>query len=119
MRLGTLHAGTVVTMPNDNLSSAFPETRRDVSKLKDTAVDAAKDLASTASTHVNKARGQVQDLASHAQSEARDHVGQLQGRAGDLLETARDYVLARPLTCLGTALAVGFLLGASRRGGRN
>lgn len=106
-------------MPNDNLSASFPETRKDVSNLKDTAVDAAKDLASTASTHVNKARGQVQDLASHAQNEAYDQLGQFKGKAGDLVETAREYVLARPLTCLGTALAVGFLFGLSRRGSRD
>jgi ElaB/YqjD/DUF883 family membrane-anchored ribosome-binding protein len=84
-------------MPNDNISSSFPETRRDVGQLKQTAVDAAKDLASTASTHVNKARGQVQDLAS----------------------AAREYVLARPLTCLGVALAAGILFGLTRRGSRD
>jgi ElaB/YqjD/DUF883 family membrane-anchored ribosome-binding protein len=106
-------------MPNDNISSAFPETRRDVNNLKNTAVDAAKDLASTASTHANKARGQVQDLASHAQDEAYDQVGQLKGKAGELVETARDFVLARPLACLGTALAVGILFGLSRRGSRD
>jgi ElaB/YqjD/DUF883 family membrane-anchored ribosome-binding protein len=117
-------------MPNDQLSSSFPETRRDVSKLKDTAVDAAKDLASTASTHVNKARGQVQDLAAHAHDEAYDQVGQLKSRAtdlantardkaGDFADTARDYVLARPLTCLGIALGVGILFGLSRRGSRD
>jgi ElaB/YqjD/DUF883 family membrane-anchored ribosome-binding protein len=105
-------------MPNDNISSSFPETRRDVGQLKQTAVDAAKDLASTASTHVNKARSQVQDLAAHAQGEAYDQVGQLQGKVGDLADAAREYVLARPLTCLGTALAVGFLFGLTRRGSR-
>ena len=106
-------------MPNDNISSSFPETRRDVGQLKQTAVDAAKDLASTASTHANKAKGQVQDLASHAQNEAFDQYGQLKGKAGDLLETARDYVLARPLTALGVALAVGIVFGLSRRGSRD
>jgi ElaB/YqjD/DUF883 family membrane-anchored ribosome-binding protein len=106
-------------MPNDNITSSFPETRRDVNNLKNTAVDAAKDLASTASTHVNKAKGQVQDLASHAQNEAYDQVGQLKGKASDLLDTTRDFVLARPLTCLGTALAVGILFGLSRRGSRD
>lgn len=106
-------------MPNDNPSTSFPETRKDVSNLKNTAVDAAKDLASTASTHVNKARGQVEDLAAHAQNEARDQFGQFKGQATDLLDAARDYVLARPLTCLGTALAVGFLFGLTRRGSRD
>lgn len=104
-------------MPND-MTNAFPETRNDVKNLKQTATDAAKDLASTASTHLNKARGQAQDLASHAQSEAADQFGQVQGRVGDLAEAARDYVLARPLTAIGVALAVGFLFGLSRRGSR-
>jgi ElaB/YqjD/DUF883 family membrane-anchored ribosome-binding protein len=101
-------------MPND-ISDTFPQTRNDVNNLKKTATDAAKDLASTATTHLNKARGQAQDLASHAQSEAYDQVGELQGKLGDLAGVARDYVLARPLTCLGTALAIGFLFGLSRR----
>jgi ElaB/YqjD/DUF883 family membrane-anchored ribosome-binding protein len=107
-----------VTMPND-ITNAFPETRRDVNNLKETAKDAAKDLASTATTHVNKVRGQVQDLASHAQSEAYDQFGQVRGRAEDLADTARDFVLARPLTCLGVALAIGFVFGVSRRGSRD
>jgi ElaB/YqjD/DUF883 family membrane-anchored ribosome-binding protein len=105
-------------MPNDNLSSSFPETRRDVDNLKQTAVEAAKDLKSTASAHVSKARSQVQDLAGHAQSEAYDQVDQVRGKVSDLADAAREYVLARPLTCLGTALAIGFLFGLSRRGSR-
>jgi ElaB/YqjD/DUF883 family membrane-anchored ribosome-binding protein len=103
---------------SNNISDSFPQTRNDVNNLKQTATDAAKDLASTASTHLKKARGQAQDLASHAQSEAQDQAGELQGKLGELAGTARDYVLARPLTCLGTALFVGFLFGLSRRGSR-
>jgi len=37
---------------------------------------------------------------------------------GDLAGAVRDYVVARPLTCLGTALFIGFLFGLSRRGSR-
>ena len=106
-------------MPENNLTSSFPETRRDVGNLKDTAVEAAKDLASTAKTHVNKARGQAQDLATHAQSEAGDQIDQVRGQVTDLVGAARDYVLARPLTCLGVALAFGFVFGLSRRGSRS
>ncbi len=105
-------------MPNDT-SNSFPQTRNDVNNLKETATEAAKDLASTATTHLNKARGQAQDLASHAKSEAYDQVGDLQGKVGDLATAARDYVVARPLTCLGTALAIGFIFGLSRRGSRD
>jgi ElaB/YqjD/DUF883 family membrane-anchored ribosome-binding protein len=108
-------------MPNDNqpnnLSSAFPESTRDVGNLKQTAVDAARDLASTATSHASKAKGQLQDLAGHAQDEAYAQVDQVKGK--DLSEVARDYVLARPLTSLGVALAVGFLFGLSRRGSRD
>ena len=100
-------------------SNAFPQTRDDVNNLKQTATDAAKDLASTASTHLNKARGQAQDLAAHAKSEARDQLGDVQGKLGDLASAARDYVMARPLACIGTALAVGFLFGLTRRGSRD
>ena len=106
-------------MPNDNLSSSFPESRRDVGNLKQTAIDAAQDLTSTATAHVAKARGQVKDLAQHAQSEAYAQVDEVKGRLSDLAEAAREYVLARPLTSLGTALAVGFLFGLSRRGSRD
>jgi ElaB/YqjD/DUF883 family membrane-anchored ribosome-binding protein len=109
-------------MPNDNeptnLSSAFPESRRDVDNLRQTAVDAAQDLSSTAAAHVSKARGQIQDLAGHAQDEAYAQVGQVKGKVSDLADAARDYVLARPLTSLGTALAIGFLFGLSRRSSR-
>jgi ElaB/YqjD/DUF883 family membrane-anchored ribosome-binding protein len=110
-------------MPNDNqpnnLSSAFPESTRDVGNLKQTAVDAARDLASTATSHASKAKGQLQDLAGHAQDEAYAQVDQVKGKVSDLSEVARDYVLARPLTSLGVALAVGFLFGLSRRGSRD
>jgi ElaB/YqjD/DUF883 family membrane-anchored ribosome-binding protein len=105
-----------ITMANE-ITNAFPETRNDVKNLKQTATDAAKDLASTATTHLNKARGQAQDFAAHAQSEARDQLGEVQGQVGDLLGAARDYVLARPLTCVGVALGIGFLFGL-RRGSR-
>ncbi len=101
-------------MPNET-SNAFSQTRDDVNNLKQTATDAAKDLASTATTHLNKARGQAQDLAAHAKSEAYDQVGEVQGKVTDLAAAARDYVTARPLASLGIALAVGFLLGVSRR----
>lgn len=110
-------------MPNENQpndsSVSFPETRRDVDNLKQTASDAAQDLASTAGAHVSKARGQVQDLAGHAKDEAYAQVDQMKGKVSDLASAAREYVLARPLASLGTALAVGFLLGLSRRGSRD
>jgi ElaB/YqjD/DUF883 family membrane-anchored ribosome-binding protein len=110
-------------MPNENepnnTPSAFPESRRDVENLKKTAVDAAQDLKSTATAHVSKARGQVQDLVGHAQTEASAQVDQVKGKAADLVEAARQYVLDRPLAGIGTAFALGFFFGLSRRGSRD
>ena len=39
----------------------------------------------------------------------------LQGQFDDLTASTRDYISARPLAAVGVALAVGFLLGLSRR----
>ncbi len=99
-------------MPNE---TPFPSTRQDVSNLKQTAVDAANDLGSTAAAHASKAKGQLRDLAGHAQEESADQLNQLRSQVNDFSGTARDYVSTRPLTCLGIALAVGFLFGLSRR----
>ncbi len=125
-------------------TEAFPNTRQDVAKLKDTAVtaakdlretasehlgkakvhvselkstavDAAKDLKSTAAVHVEKAKGQLRELASHAREEGGEHLSEVRGRFENLTQAARDYVSARPLACVGVAVAAGFLLGLTRR----
>ena len=103
-------------MPNDNLSSSFPTTRQDVNNLKQTALDAAKDLGSTASVHADKAKSQLKDLANHARDEGSEQLNQVRGRLTDVIGSARDYAVNRPLTCIGVALAVGFLIGATSRG---
>ena len=102
-------------MSNESRSSSFPATRQDVAQLKQTAIDAASDLTSTASVHASKAKGHLRDLAGHVQEEGSDQFDQLAGRVTDLLNVARDYATQRPLTCIGAALAVGFLIGLSRR----
>jgi ElaB/YqjD/DUF883 family membrane-anchored ribosome-binding protein len=125
-------------------SEAFPNTRKDVAGLKDTAVDAAKDLRDTAATHLDKAkghvenlkstavdaakdlrstaaghlekaRGQVRELATHAKEEGSDQVTRVRGQLEDVTDSARAYISARPLAAVGIALAVGFIIGASRR----
>jgi ElaB/YqjD/DUF883 family membrane-anchored ribosome-binding protein len=125
-------------------TESFPNTRQDVAKLKDTAVDAAKDLRDTAATHLDKAKGhvselkttaveaakdlkstasghaekakgQLRDLASHAQAEGADQLDQVRGKLDDVTDSARAYISARPLAAVGVALAVGFLFGLSRR----
>jgi ElaB/YqjD/DUF883 family membrane-anchored ribosome-binding protein len=102
-------------MTNESLQSSFPKTREDLSNLKQTAIDAACDLGSTASVHAQKAQGNLKDLASHAQSEGSDQFGQVRSSLNDLGDQVREYVAARPLAAIGTALFVGFLFGLSRR----
>ena len=100
---------------NENKES-FSNTRQDLSNLQQTAVDAAKDLGSTATVHANKAKGQLNDLASHAQEEGQEQLDQVKVKLTDLGNVFRDYVAERPLASLGVAVAFGFLVGVSRRG---
>ena len=102
-------------MPNDSRISSFPATRQDVAQLKQTAIDAASDLTSTASAHATKARGQLRDLAGHVQEEGTDQLERFKRQVGDLAGIARNYVAGKPLVCLGVALAVGFVFGVSTR----
>jgi ElaB/YqjD/DUF883 family membrane-anchored ribosome-binding protein len=125
-------------------SEAFPNTRKDVSNLKETAVvaakdlrdtaathldkakvhvadlkttavEAAKDLSSTAAGHVDKAKGQLRTLADHAQSEGTEQIKQVRSQLGDLTDSARTYIAARPFAAVGVAFAVGFLFAVARR----
>jgi ElaB/YqjD/DUF883 family membrane-anchored ribosome-binding protein len=125
-------------------TEAFPTTRKDVANLKDTAVDAAKDLRDTAATHLDKAKGhvaelkttaveaakdlkstatghaekakgQLRELATHAQAEGVERLNQVRGQFDDVADSARTYICARPLASVGIALAVGFLFGLARR----
>lgn len=100
---------------NETIESAFPQTRQELSNLKHTAVDAAKDIGSTASVHARKVQGNLENLATKAQSEGTEQLNQVKTGLADLAQSARDYLAARPLAAVGTALAVGFLLGRSRR----
>ena len=101
-----------VTMQNDK---PFPASREDLGKLRETAIDAAKDLKSTAAVHAEKARAQFNDLSGHVKEEGTAHLGQVQDSLSDVVNSARQYVLARPLASLGVAIGVGLLLGLSCR----
>jgi len=101
---------------NETSESSFPRTRQDLSNLKTTAIDAAKDLSGTAVVHAKTAQGQLQDLASHAQEEGGAQLDQVKVSFYDVADRIRDYISVRPLASIGTALAVGFILGFSRRG---
>src|SRR5471030_867877 len=103
-------------MSNQTRTSSFPATQQDVSNLKQTATDAVNDLSSTASVHAAKAKSQLKELAGHAQEEGSEQLDQVKGNLSDLVNSARDYASERPLACIGTALAVGFLIGLSRCG---
>jgi ElaB/YqjD/DUF883 family membrane-anchored ribosome-binding protein len=103
-------------MPNEIDGSSFPASRQDVSNLKKTAIDAARDLSSTASVHAEKAKGQIKELAVHAQKEGGAQLDEMKGKLADVANSAREYVKARPLACVGIALAVGFVIGLTRRG---
>ncbi len=102
-------------MSDHKSSSSFPATQRDISQLKQTATDAASDLVSTAGAHADKAKSQIRDLAGHVRTEGSEQFSKGQGKFCDVLNSVRDYAVERPLTCMGAALAVGFLIGLSRR----
>ncbi len=93
----------------------FPATQRDVSRLKQSATDAVNDFSSTATTHANKVSGQLRDLADHLQNEGRTNYQRARVKLVDLAEVARDFTTERPLVCIAVALAVGVLIGLSRR----
>jgi ElaB/YqjD/DUF883 family membrane-anchored ribosome-binding protein len=100
----------------NEISESFPRTRQDLSNLKKTAVDAAREIGDTATVHAKTAQNHLQELASHAQKEGGDQLDQVKGRVRDFGDKARDYIALRPLASIGIALATGFLLGIARRG---
>jgi len=99
---------------NEPSESSFPQTRQELSNLKSTAIDAAKDIGSTASVHARKVQGSLENLAANAQREGGKQLSQVKTSLADLGLQARNYVAARPLAAIGIALAFGFLLGRSR-----
>jgi len=102
-------------MNKETLRSSFPATQQDVSNLKQTATDAVNDLGSTASVHASKVKSQVKDLVGHFQDEGGEQLDQAKGKLLDVVNSIRDYASERPLVCIGVAVAIGFLIGLSRR----
>jgi ElaB/YqjD/DUF883 family membrane-anchored ribosome-binding protein len=102
-------------MASKSRLSLFPATQQDVSRLRQSATDAVNDFGSTAATHATKVGGQLQDLAEHARDESRQRLNQVRARVSDMVNTAVDFASDRPLVCIAAALAVGFLIGRSRR----
>lgn len=106
-------------MSDQTPTSSFPATQNDVSRLKQTATDAVNDLGSTALVHASRVKSQLHDLAGHVQEEGGEQLDRVKGKLGDLVTAARSYATERPLVCIGTALALGFILGFSRRRSSN
>jgi ElaB/YqjD/DUF883 family membrane-anchored ribosome-binding protein len=102
-------------MASKSRLSLFPATQQDVSRLRQSATDAVNDFGSTASTHATKMGGQIQDLAGHAREESSQRLNQVRAKVSDLVNTAVDFASDRPLVCIAAALAVGYLIGRSRR----
>ncbi len=111
---GTTHALSCIMATKSRLS-LFPATQQDVSRLRQSATDAVNDFGSTAVTHASKVKGQLHDLAEHARDESSQQLNQVRTRVAELVDTVTDFASERPLICIGAALAVGFLIGLSRR----
>lgn len=91
----------------------FSETKNDLNDLRKTAVDAARDIGSTAAVHADKVKSQASDLVSHFQEEAPAQLSQVRASFEDVLKSGFEYVSARPasslLVALGVGVAIGFL----------
>jgi ElaB/YqjD/DUF883 family membrane-anchored ribosome-binding protein len=102
-------------MASKSRLSLFPATQRDVSRLRQSATDAVNDFSTSAAAHANKVSDQLRTLADHARDEGRAQVGRVRARVADIADTAMEFASDRPLLCIGVALAVGYLIGRSRR----
>jgi ElaB/YqjD/DUF883 family membrane-anchored ribosome-binding protein len=96
-------------------NTSFPNTRQDIENLKQTTLEAAKDIGNTASVHAQKARTQVRELASHAKEETLDQLNRAQGSFSEILDSVQNYISARPLASIAVAFGVGLVLGFNRR----
>ncbi len=102
-------------MPREIPSASFPATQRDVSRLRQSATDAVNDFSSTVASHANKVSGQFRDLAHHMRQEGRSNIHRVRVKLADLAQGTRDFARERPFLCLGAALALGVMIGLSRR----
>jgi ElaB/YqjD/DUF883 family membrane-anchored ribosome-binding protein len=87
------------------LSSIFPSAHDTVSRLRQSATDAASDFSS-------RAQGTLIDAADAFRQEGRAGLDRATAQLNELARTTRDFARQRPLTCLAAALAVGCLIGA-------
>ena len=101
-------------MQNENPTVPFQSTKNDLNKLKDTAVEAARDLGDRATHHAEKAKSDFSTLAKDAQEEGKQEVDKAKVKLADIFSCTKNYVAERPLAVIGTALAIGFFLGSFR-----
>lgn len=101
-------------MHNENPTAPFQATKNDLTKLKDTAIEAAHDFGDRAAHHAEKAKNDFNSLAKDAQEEGKQEIDKAKVKLADIFSCTKNYVAERPLAVIGTALAFGFFLGSFR-----
>ncbi len=101
-------------MQTENPGTPFQTTKNDISKIKETAAEAAHDLKERAATHMEKAKDEFGTLAKDAQAEGKREIENAKVKFADIVSCAKNYVSERPIVAVGAALAIGFLLGNCR-----
>jgi ElaB/YqjD/DUF883 family membrane-anchored ribosome-binding protein len=98
-------------------NNTFPETRKTLTELKDTVVDASRDLKSTAAVHAEKVKSQLSDLADNVQEETPDQLNLVRNGLMDVVTSGLELVSARPAASIGIALGIGLIIGFLSRPG--
>lgn len=101
-------------MQTENPGTAFQSTKNDLSKIKNTASEAAQDLGARAVTHAEKVKSELNTLAKDAQQEGKKELEHAKVKLTDIVSCAKNYVSERPLAMVGAALVIGFLMGNCR-----
>jgi ElaB/YqjD/DUF883 family membrane-anchored ribosome-binding protein len=87
------------------LSSIFPSAHDTVSRLRQSATDAASDFSS-------RTNGTLIHAADAFRHEGRAGLDCAAAQVNELARATRELARQRPLTCLAAALALGCLIGA-------
>ncbi len=86
------------------LTTFFSTRRDDVSRLRQSATDAASDLS-------NRTHGALLDAADAFRHESRAGFDRAAAQFNELARSTRELARQRPLTCLAVVLAVGCGIG--------
>jgi ElaB/YqjD/DUF883 family membrane-anchored ribosome-binding protein len=122
--MSTMNTSGTSTFKHDleNLSNQAGVVKHDVSRLAhlatDTVRDGASELRDGASHAVDSAKAklsQATDSAKEhlvqARDSAKEHLVQAKDQAADAAKSARDTIVAHPLTSIGIAMGVGIIAG--------